>query len=117
MTTFQPNEIIEEFKNFIHFSCLNGGIANEQFGSLHKGIIKMYFGARKVEIDYERSVVKAEIPTSDFAYTTVNFECQDLDKFLSSCIKKDKRSLNFYQSSLNYYSHVIHQNTEVAQVA
>lgn len=117
MTTFQPSEIIEEFKNFIHISCSDCNTADKQYGSLHKGIIKMYFGARKVEIDYTNSIVKAEIPISDHEYTTVSFECQDLDRFLSSCIKKDKRSLNFYQSSLNYYSHELHQNLEVAQVA
>ncbi len=103
MTVFQPSEIIEEFKNFLHSSCSNPADFSS-FESLHKGIIKMYFGARKVEIDYENQMIHAEIPISDHNYTTVNFECQDLDRFLSSCIKKDKRSLNFYQSALNYYS-------------
>jgi hypothetical protein len=105
MTSFQPSQIIEEFKNFIHSSCTSSETGMEKFSSLHKGIIKMYFGARRVEIDYKLQTIKAEIPISDHQYTTVNFECQDLDRFLSSCIKKDKRSLNFYQSSLNYYNH------------
>lgn len=104
MTTFQPSQIIEEFKNFIFNSCTSPEDMNA-YSSLHKGIIKMYFGARKVEINYEQKTVKAEIPVSDYEYTTVNFECQELDRFLSSCIKTDKRSLNFYQSSLNYYNH------------
>ena len=64
----------------------------------------MYFQARNVEIDYENKVIKAEIPVSDKEYTSVSFECLDLERFLTSCIKKDKRSLNFYQSALNYYS-------------
>ena len=104
MTTFQPAQLIEEFKNFVHTTCQNSGEALKDYSSLHKGIIKMYFSARKVEIDYEKSIVKAEIPVSDHHYTTICFECQDLDRFLSSCIRKDKRSLNFYQSSLNYYN-------------
>ena len=100
MTTLQPSEIIDEFKNFIHSSCSD---CTENFSSLHKGIIKMYFGARNVEIDYEKCTIKAEIPMSDSEYTTLNFDCQDLDQFLSSCLKKDKRSLNFYKNALNYY--------------
>ena len=104
MTTFQPSQLIEEFKNFVHTSCQNSGEALKDYSSLHKGIIKMYFSARKVEIDYEKSIVKAEIPVSDYQYTTISFECQDLDRFLSSCVRSDKRSLNFYQSSLNYYN-------------
>ena len=114
MTSFQPSQIIEEFKNFIHNSCTNCETEIEKFSSLHKGIIKMYFGARRVEIDYNLQTIKAEIPVSDYEYTTVNFECQDLDRFLSSCIKKDKRSLNFYQSSLNYYNHVPGNLSQVA---
>ena len=113
MTTFQPSQIIEEFKSFIHNSCTSEtDISN--YSSLHKGIIKMYFGARRVEIDYDQKTVKAEIPISDFEYTTVNFECQDLDRFLSSCVKTDKRSLNFYQSSLNYYNHTPGALSQVA---
>lgn len=104
MTTYQPSEIIEKFKQFIHSSCTDCPVTTASYNSLHKGIVKMYFSARKVEIDYEKSIIKAEIPITDFDYTTVNFECQDLDRFLSSCLKKDQRSLNFYQSSLNYYS-------------
>ena len=104
MTTFQPSQLIEEFKSFVHTSCQNSGEALNHYNSLHKGIIKMYFSARKVEIDYEKSIVKAEIPVSDYRYTTISFECQDLDRFLSSCIRNDKRSLNFYKSCLNYYS-------------
>lgn len=104
MTTHQPSEIIEKFRQFIHSSCSGCPVTTASFNSLHKGIIKMYFGARNVEIDYENKIIKAEIPVSDFEFTTVNFECQDLDRFLSSCIKKDERSLKFYQSSLNYYN-------------
>lgn len=103
MTALQPSEIISEFKNFIHSSCSNCD-ETSIYSSLHKGIIKMYFGARKVDIDYDNKMVMAEIPISDHDYTVVNFECQDLDRFLSSCVKNDKRSLNFYQSALNYYS-------------
>ncbi len=106
MTPFQPSQIIEEFKNFIHTSCNNSQAEMEKFSSLHKGIIKMYFGARGVEIDYTNHFIKAEIPMSDYQYTTVNFECQDLDRFLSSCVKNDKRSLNFYLNTLNYYNHI-----------
>lgn len=104
MTTIQPTEILENFKSFIHSSCTDCTENNTVYNSLHKGIIKMYFQAKNVEIDYERKVIKAEIPVSDKEYTSVSFECLDLERFLTSCLKKDKRSLSFYQSALNYYS-------------
>lgn len=114
MTTFQPSQIIEEFKNFVHNSCTNSENDISTYSSLHKGIVKMYFGARRVEIDYKEHTIKAEIPISDHEYTTVNFECQDLNRFLSSCVKSDKRSLKFYQSSLNYYNHIPGALSQVA---
>lgn len=114
MTTFQPSQIIEEFKNFIHNSCTSSENHISTYSSLHKGIIKMYFSARRVEIDYINHTIKAEIPVSDHEYTTVNFECQDLNRFLSSCVKADKRSLKFYQSSLNYYNHIPGALSQVA---
>lgn len=64
----------------------------------------MYFQARNVEIDYDNKVIKAEIPVTDKEFTSVSFECLDMERFLTSCLKNDKRSLNFYQSALNYYS-------------
>jgi hypothetical protein len=114
MTSFQPSQIIEEFKNFIHISCTDCIEDEHTYSSLHKGIIKMYFAARKVEIDYENHTIQAEIPISDHQYTTVNFECQDLSRFLSSCVKNDRRCLKFYQSALNYYNHVPGKLTQVA---
>ncbi len=114
MTTFQPSQIIEEFKNFIHTSCTACEDDISQYSSLHKGIIKIYFSARKVEIDYKNRIIKAEIPVSDNQYTVINFECQEMDRFLSSCVKTDKRSLNFYQSTLNYYNHIPGNLSQVA---
>ncbi len=103
MTTLQPSEILNEFKNLVSRSCTNCTGTNSIYTSLHKGILKMYFEARNVEIDYEKKVIKTEIPVTQNEFTTVSFECQDLARFLTSCIKQDKRSLTFYQSALSYY--------------
>ena len=104
MTTIQPSAILEEVNNLVSNSCIDGSGAGSTFGSLHKGIIKLYFQAKNVEIDYAKSTITAEIPISERDFTTVSFECQDLERFLKSCIKKDKRSLMFYQNVLAYYS-------------
>lgn len=103
MNTFQPSTILDEVKNLVSNSC-NGSGMGSSFSSLHKGIVKLYFQAKQVEIDYEKNLIKAEIPISEREYTTVSFECQDLERFLKSCIKNDKRSLMFYQNVLTYYS-------------
>ena len=104
MTAFQPSDILEEVNNLVSVSCNECSGSNSAFNSLHKGIIKIYFEARKVEIDYQKSIITAEIPMSARDYTTVSFECPDMETFLRSCIKKDKRSLNYYRNVLAYYS-------------
>ncbi len=103
MTTFQPSVILDEVNTLVSNSCNATGIGSS-FHSLHKGIVKLYFQAKAVEIDYENHIIKAEIPVSLNEYTTVSFECKDLERFLKSCIKQDKRSLMFYQNVLTYYS-------------
>lgn len=103
MNTIQPSVILDEVNTLVSNSC-NGAGMGSSFSSLHKGIVKLYFEAKEVEIDYEKGIIKAEIPITVRDYTTVSFECQDLERFLRSCIKNDKRSLMFYQNVLTYYS-------------
>lgn len=104
MTTIQPSLILDEVNNLVSYSCNEGTGKENTFVSLHKGIIKIYFEAKKVEIDYSKNLISAEIPVSATEYTMVSFEYQDLESFLKSCIKKDKRSLTFYQNVLTYYN-------------
>lgn len=104
MTTLEPSLILDEVNSLVSYSCNEGTGKENPFASLHKGIIKMYFEAKKVDIDYSKGVISAEIPVSATEYTMVSFEYQDLECFLKSCIRKDKRSLTFYRNVLTYYN-------------
>lgn len=104
MTTIQSSEILNEVNNLVSSSCFDVSGADSSFSSFHKGIVKLYFEARKVEIDYVNKIITAEIPVTATDFTTVSFECQDLERFLKSCIRDDKKSLMFYRNVLNYYS-------------
>ena len=104
MNTPQPSVILEEVKNLVTYSCNGSNEKGSPFTSLHKGLIKLYFEARNVEIDYQKQVVHMEIPVTANQYTSVSFECQDLERFLRSCVRSDKKSLLYYQNVLSYYS-------------
>lgn len=107
MTTSQPSSsIIEEIKNLLAYSCNEGQKTGASFSSLHKGLVKVYFEAKNVEIDYDRHKVKVDLPITPTEYTKVSFDCQDLERFLKSCIKTDKKSLLYYQNVLAYYSYL-----------
>lgn len=103
METFIPSKIIEKVNNLIVSSCINSKNPDPIYTPLHKGIIKLYFQAKDVEIDYENILVKAEIPITATEFTWVSFECQDIARFIKSCVKKDKKSLLYYQNVISYY--------------
>ena len=104
MNTSQPSVILEEVKNLVTHSCTGSIEKGSPFTSLHKGLVKLYFEARNVEIDYQKQMVHLEIPVGENHYTSVSFECQDLERFLRSCIRSDKKSLMYYQNVLSNYS-------------
>lgn len=104
MPTFVPSVIIDEVKNLLTYSCSQLNEKDSPFLSLHKGLVKLYFEARNVEIDYVNQKMKVEIPINKKEYTTICFDCQDLERFLKSCLRSDKRSLVYYQNVLSYYN-------------
>lgn len=96
--------IIDEVKNLISFSITNPEVENAKFEDLHKSIIKRYFDARDIQIDYKAQNIDLKLPMSNSKYTAITFECLDLKGFLQSCIKSDEESLYFYQDLLKHYN-------------
>src|SRR5680860_262672 len=103
MSTTTPTAIIDEVKNLISFSIAHPKVENAKFEDLHKSIIKRYFDARDIKIDYKAQTIDLKLPMSNSKYTSITFECLDLSAFLQSCIKLDKESLYFYQELLVHH--------------
>tara|TARA_R100000935_G_scaffold33807_1_gene54233 strand:+ start:730 stop:1059 length:330 start_codon:yes stop_codon:yes gene_type:complete len=103
MNEFTQNEILEDVKNLISYSINNAELDNSKFESLHKAIIKRYFDAKRVRINYAANIVDLELPLSKGKYIPITFECLELSSFIQSCLKKDNSSLNFYQNLLTNY--------------
>ncbi|MFV8226327.1 hypothetical protein [Christiangramia aquimixticola] len=97
-------EILNDLKNLISYSIINKNIETANFQLLHKELVKRYFDARKVSINYEDHSIDLQLPVGDNKYTNITFECQDLERFLKSCLKKDEESLFFYQNLLSQYN-------------
>lgn len=104
MITITTPELIDEVKNLISYSITNRHLENSNFQTMHRAIIKKYFEAKHVNIDYEMQTIDMQLPVGNKRYTSITFECQDLERFLKSCLKKDEKSLFFYQSLLNHYN-------------
>ncbi len=104
MQNFTLDLVLEDVKNLISYSITNPDVDNSRFESLHKAIIKKYFEAKKVKINYQEQTVDLQLPVSKDNYTPITFECLDLNSFIQSCLKKDEQSLHFYQNLLTHYN-------------
>ena len=107
MNNFTPEIILDEVKNLISYSISNKEEDTEKFESLHRAVIKKYFEAKDIQINYLAQTIDLKLPISNNNYTAITFECLDLNNFLQSCLKKDEQSLFFYQSLLIHYNVVI----------
>ena len=100
-----PNATLDEFKSLISHSIFHlNSEEDSNYTILHRAIIKKYFDAKNVRINYKEHTVDLQIPVGKRKYTGITFECQDLERFLKSCLKKDEKSMGFYQEALNHYS-------------
>ena len=99
--------ILEDVKSLISYSVTHNDLDKPNFERLHKAIVKRYFEARNVKINYTEQTIDINLPISKNRYTPITFECLDLSSFLQSCLKKDENSLNFYQNLLSRYDVII----------
>ena len=97
-------EIIDEVKNLISYSIINENKEKSDFQMMHRAIVKKYFEAKHVSINYEERTIDLKLPVGQKKYTSITFECQDIERFLKSCLKKDEKSMFFYQSLLIHYN-------------
>lgn len=104
MSRLTTPQLIDEIKNLITYSVHNRDMENSNFTTLHRAIIKKYFEAKNVTINYEEHSVDMKLPVGEKKYTSITFECQDIERFLKSCLKKDEKSLFFYQNLLTQYN-------------
>ena len=104
MSRITTPEIIDEVKNLITYSITQKETDKSNFQMMHRAIIKKYFEAKHVNIDYVQQTIDLKLPVGQKKYTNITFECQDIERFLKSCLKKDEKSMFFYQNLLNHYN-------------
>ena len=103
MSKNTPHAIIVEIKNLISYSITNPEVEKPKFEGMHRSIIKKYFDAKDIKIDYKAQTIDLQLPMFNNKYTQITFECLDLINFLQSCVKSDEESLNLYQDLLKHY--------------
>ncbi|MGB5554881.1 MAG: hypothetical protein WBM83_09510 [Flavobacteriaceae bacterium] len=107
-------KITAEIENLISASCTNQKSTNK-FKNLHVAILKKYYNAADVSIDYHRKRVEMDIVIDDASYNPrkvntnlptlhANLLFKNLKDFLKSCIDQDAKSIGFYASLIRSFT-------------
>jgi hypothetical protein len=103
-----------EIENLISKSCANQQ-STKKYETLHVALLKKYYNAADVSIDYHRKRVAMDIVIDDKYYhpTKVNTRIptlhanllfKNLKDFLRSCIEMDTKSLGFYAGLIRTFA-------------
>lgn len=95
-----------EMNKVISTSC-SQRLTTQEFNNLHVALVKRYYNAVNVFIDYHRKRVLMDVILDDTLYNpkTINVNLptfkanllyNNLKDFLKSCLEKDNRSMAFY---------------------
>ncbi len=107
--------ILMELENLISLSCRNAS-RSKKYEQLHISLLKKYYNATDVTIDYHRHRIEMDIVMDDTAYNPkrvntylpilhTNLLFNNLKKFLKSCVEHDDKSIGFYAQLLNTFTH------------
>lgn len=107
-------KITREIENLISKSCSNPQ-TTDKFNTLHVALLKKFYNATDVSIDYHRKRVELDIVIDDEKYDPqkvntniptlhANLLFKNLKDFLNSCIEIDAKSLGFYAGLLRSFS-------------
>lgn len=107
-------KIVVELDKLISLSCKSPS-SLKQYEQLHVALLKKYYNAVDVHIDYHRHRVQMDIVTDDsfykpnkvnthlpILYTNLLFD--NLRSFLTSCIDRDEKSIGFYSQLLTRFT-------------
>lgn len=102
--------ILSDIENIIRTTCSKKSVSSSD-QNLHRAILKKYYNASDISIDYQRKRIKMEIIMDDTAYNPktinsylptlhTNLWFRNLSDFLVSCIDNDPKSLAYYAGIL-----------------
>ena len=107
-------KIVLELDKLISLSCKSPS-SLKQYEQLHVALLKKYYNAVDVHIDYHRHRVQMDIVTDDSFYKPnkvnthlpilhTNLLFDNLRSFLTSCIDRDEKSIGFYSQLLTRFT-------------
>ena len=105
--------VLREFEKLISKSCKNP-TDSKKYQQLHIVLLKKYYNALNVSVDYHRHRVQMDIIQDVNAYDPkrintylptvyTNLLFNSLCTFLTNCVERDPKSVGFYAQLLNSF--------------
>ncbi|SNR26589.1 hypothetical protein SAMN04488009_0524 [Maribacter sedimenticola] len=105
--------VLVELEKLISLSCKNP-TASKRYQQLHIALLKKYYNATNVTIDYHRHRIQMEVIQDESVYDPkrvntylptiyTNLLFKNLRSFLATCIEKDNKSVGFYSQLLKMF--------------
>ncbi len=95
--------IVNSIHNLIEYSTTPQLTKQKGFMELHNAIIKKFFAASSVHIDYSNKTICLGVDVLSKG-CDVEISYSSLEEFLKSCIRQDSENLKFYKNLLHYYN-------------
>ncbi|WP_419213496.1 hypothetical protein ACNR9Q_04900 [Maribacter sp. X9] len=107
------DRVLAELKKLITQSCKNPK-DSQKYQELHIALLKKYYNATNVSIDYHRHRVQMDVIQDESIYDPkkvntylptiyTNLLFKSLCAFLTTCVEKDHKSIGFYAQLLNSF--------------
>ena len=107
------DRVLVELEKLISKSCRNP-TGSKKYEQLHIALLKKYYNATNVYIDYHRHRIQMEVIQDESVYDPkkvntylptiyTNLLFKSLQKFLSSCVDEDTKSIGFYAQLINAF--------------
>jgi hypothetical protein len=108
------DRVLVELEKLISTSCRNP-TGSKKYEQLHIALLKKYYKATNVKIDYHRHRIQMEVIQDESLYDPksintylptiyTNLLFKSLRKFLMACVDKDNKSVGFYAQLLNSFN-------------
>lgn len=106
-------KVLVELEKLISLSCKNP-TSSKTYQQLHIALLKKYYNAINVTIDYHRHRIQMEVIQDDSMYDPkivnthlptiyTNILFKSLRHFLFTCVEKDPKSVGFYSQLLKTF--------------
>ncbi len=116
----REDNIEDRMRRLVALSCKFDALPNLEFQKLHRSLLKFYFNAVQVQIDYDQKIISINnskpLTTDPIRLYDLKDAIADkvgysnLEETLNGCLEKGHLQTNFYKKLISEYSDLFEGN-------